>query len=114
MIDKFLDRMPSKDYNCLDFVREVWLEIVGTDLKEQLDKMCFSVSCESISLASLHHFTRYSKPVNPCFVVMQRLRLSPHIGIFYNGRILHMTEQGVEYQPIQVAKRYFTKIGYYR
>jgi hypothetical protein len=115
-IDPYLDRMPRNDYNCLDFVREVWLGLFNDDVKRRLDALCAGVHSSDgvIKLSGVKGFEKLDAPISPCFVVMQRSRLQPHIGIFYNNRILHLRDNGVEYQPLQVARRYFTKIGYYR
>jgi hypothetical protein len=66
-----------------------------------------------VILSAVRRFQKLEHPESPCFVVMQRSKTQPHIGIFYRGRVLHMKETGVEYQPIPVVRRYFTKIGFY-
>jgi hypothetical protein len=116
-IDAYLDRRPRPGYNCLDFTREVWTGLFGDeDVRQRLDELCAGVHAEDgrVILGPVRGFRRLARPESPCFVVMQRSRVQPHVGIFYNGRILHMKETGVEYQPLQVAQRYFTKIGFYR
>jgi len=108
--------MPKPDYNCLDFAREAWLLVAGDgDVKAKLDALSAGVHAEDgrVILSAVRGFRKLDKPVSPCFVVMQRSKMQPHIGVFYNGRVLHLKENGVEYQPVQVARRYFTKIGYY-
>jgi hypothetical protein len=115
-IDIYLNRVPKQNYNCLDFVNEVWLGLFGGNVKERLDCLSSSIHATQgkILFAPVKGFTKLSKPESPCFVVMQRKKLTPHIGIYYNGRMLHLRDNGVEYQPLQVAKRYFTKIGFYK
>jgi hypothetical protein len=115
-IDPYLDRMPKKGYNCLDFIREVWLDLFGDDVRVRLDALCVGVHANDgrIVLSAVKGFEKLTTPISPCFVIMQRSKIQPHVGIFYNRRILHLKANGVEYQPLQVAKRYFTKIGYYR
>lgn len=113
-IDKFLDRVPRPGYNCLSFAREVWLDIVNEDIKDQLDNLVNSITAGKLSLASAKGFRWLQKPESPCFVVMQRFRCTPHIGIYLDGRILHLRAYGAEYQPIKIAKAYFQTIRYYR
>jgi hypothetical protein len=115
-IDEFLDRMPSKNYNCLDFVKEVWIGLFGIDVKDKLDLLCAGVYSDKgiLKFSAIKGFKKLNKPKSPCFVLMQRTKLSPHVGIYYNGRMLHLLGTGVEYQPLNVAKRYFTKIGFYK
>jgi hypothetical protein len=115
-IDPFLNRMPKADYNCLDFSREVWLAMFGEDIKERLDKLCAGIRGRDgrVVLSGVKGFTKLERPESPCFIVMQRNKTQPHIGLFYNGRILHLADEGVEFQPLTVARRYFTRIGYYK
>jgi hypothetical protein len=115
-IDPFLNRVPTKNYNCLDFVREVWLALFGTDVKERLDNLCAGVHAADgrIRLSGVRGFEQLKTPVSPCFVVMQRNKVTPHIGIYLNGRLLHLRDNGVEYRPLNVARRYFKQIGFYR
>jgi hypothetical protein len=114
--DPFLDRVPTPEYNCMDFVREVGEKLFDGDTRTRLDQLCEGVHADNghIVLGPVKGFVKLDKPESPCFVVMRRTKLSPHIGIFYNGRILHMKDDGVEFQPLRVARRYFTKIGFYK
>jgi hypothetical protein len=114
-IDPFLSRTRKPGYNCLDFVREVWLGLFGDDVRARLDALCASVHgpANQIALSGVRGFKKLTRPESPCFVVMQRSKVEPHIGIYLNGRILHLADRAVEFQPVQVACRYFTRIGYY-
>lgn len=115
-IDPLLSRTPAPGYNCLDFVLEAWNHITGDpDVAEKLNALSAGIHAEDgrVILSAVRGFAKLSQPASPCFVVMQRTKTQPHIGIFYKGRILHMKETGVEYQPVQVARRYFSRIGFY-
>jgi hypothetical protein len=114
-IDRFLDRMPHKGYNCLDFAAEVWFALSGgVDIRERLTGLVGQFAKQGPNVSWFRQFERLSKPVSPCFVVMQRFRFTPHVGIFLDGRILHMTDRGVQFQPLVVARAYFSIIRYYR
>lgn len=112
-IDQFLDRVPSKQYNCLDFVREVWLYLKKEDVTEKLTGLIGDFSQRKVTLTGVKGFKRLKAPINPCFVVMQRFKYIPHCGIYLDGRILHLKDIGVEFQPLIVAKSYFQTIRYY-
>lgn len=113
-IDTFLDRMPSERYNCFDFVREVWLHLAGEDVSEKLAKLVGAFTNRKVTLSGLKAFRLLKNPESPCFVVMQRFKLVPHVGIFIDGRILHLRDSGVEFQPERIARSYFTSVKYYR
>jgi hypothetical protein len=115
-IDPLLARTPTNAYNCLDFVREAWSHLVGDPgVMARLQALSEGVHAEDgrVVLSAVRGFQRLERPASPCFVVMQRSKTQPHIGIFYKGRVLHMKDNGVEYQPLPVVRRYFTKIGFY-
>jgi hypothetical protein len=115
-IDPLLNRTPKPSYNCLDFVTEAWSHLTGdAGVMERLEALNTGIHAKDgrVVLSAVRGFAKLPQPSNPCFVVMQRFKTQPHIGIFYNGRVLHMKENGVEYQPLPVVRRYFTKIGFY-
>jgi hypothetical protein len=114
--DPLLGRMPRPGYNCLDFAMEAWAHLYGNcDVVSRLNALSEGVHSDDgrVILSAVRGFRKLSQPTSPCFVVMQRSRMQPHIGIFYSGRVLHMKENGVEFEPLPVAKRYFTRIGFY-
>jgi len=112
-IDKFFNRVSTRKYNCLDFVREVWADMTGVDIAEALPGLQGDFSHRKGSLSGRKTFRRLESPVSPCIAVFQRRGDTPHLGIFYLGRILHLHERGVEFQPVCVAKAYYTKVRYY-
>lgn len=105
--------MPSKTYNCLDFVREVWLAMKEEDVTDKLTGLIGDFANRKANLSGVKAFKRLQEPINPCFVVMQRFKYVPHVGIYLNGRILHLKDTGVEFQPLIVAKSYYQTVRYY-
>lgn len=112
-IDNFLDRMPGPAYNCLDFVREVWKYLTGEDVTDKLTGLIGDFDKRKANLSGVKAFKRLQQPVDPCFVVMQRFKYVPHCGIYLDGRILHLKDNGVEFQPLIVAQSYFQIVRYY-
>lgn len=112
-IDKFLDRVPKANYNCLDFVREVWLDWYGEDVTDRLKKLVGAFVGRRVTISGVKAFKRLQHPVSPCFFVMQRQRCTPHVGIYYEGRMLHLGAKGAEYQLPSIVKSYFKTVRYY-
>lgn len=116
-VDPLLSRTPRTDYNCLDFATEAWAHLTGdAGVLDRLAALNAGIHAEDgrVVLSAVRGFRKLEQPMSPCFVVMQRSKTQPHIGVYHNGRVLHLKENGVEYQPLAVARRYFTKIGFYR
>lgn len=114
-IDKFFFRKYDKNkYNCAHFVCEVWLEETGEDLSEKLTGALLPKKERNIPISARHNFTKLDSPESPCLVIFQSKGVSPHIGIYLRGKVLHIKESGVEYQPIEVVGVNFKKIGFYK
>ena len=113
-IDCFLDRSydPQK-YNCLHFSREVWLALTDADIGAALAGLLGRVSERGISKHTVNAFARLASPVSPCIVLMQRPRTSPHMGVYLRGKVLHITQRGVEFLPVDLAMRGFKTVRYY-
>lgn len=112
-VDPFFDRMPTETYNCLDFVREVWQAMTGEDITNRFPGLVGDFHSRKVTQEGVRSSTRLQSPVSPCFVVMQRRGMVPHVGIYLDRRILHLHTRGVEFQPLVVVREYFTSIRYY-
>lgn len=114
-IDAFFNRKYDRNnYNCAHFVCEVWESITGEDLTHKLAGFLRSPDDRRAVLSDLRVFKRLDRPESPCLALMQRRGSAPHVGLFVRGRVLHIHEMGVEFQPIDVASRGFEKIGFYK
>jgi len=113
-VDRYLDRRyHRRDYHCLTFSSEVWLAETGQDIVQQLAGLMGQASTRKISRDHVNAFARHDTPQDPCLVLFQRPRTAPHVGVYLRGRVLHITDQGVEYQPIDVASRSFETVRFY-
>lgn len=114
-IDYLLDRQQGPEYNCLDFVREAWLHLTDGrhDITKKLTRLTGAFSGRKTTVSGVKSFRKLSGPKSPCLVVMQRFKFIPHIGLYLDGRILHLTDRGVQFQPLIVARQYFLEIKYY-
>src|ERR1700760_804434 len=104
-INPFLDRVPSSNYNCLDYTKEVWSYLFGEQAAEGLERLCEAAHEGGIHPSGFRTFERLQQPISPCFAVFQRRRQSPHVGIFLDGRILHLREGGAEFVLAQLIQR---------
>jgi hypothetical protein len=112
--DQFLDRLPSSNYNCFDFTREVWLALTGTDLTSKLLRLTGRFKERKGTVSGRREFERLKEPCTPCVVFMQRRFFEPHVGIWINGRVLHLKDNGVQFQPLPIACGYYKRFSYYK
>lgn len=105
MIDDLLDRVWRKGYTCNEFACEAWKKITGKDLSKKLYS----------HLVNEDKFSKLDGPQNPCLVFMSNNdKTDTHIGIFYNGKILHLTMRGVQLAPLELIKLYFKDVRFYQ
>lgn len=113
-IDAFYHRKyDAKTYNCAHFVCEVWRSITGNDIAHKLAGFMLPPSERFVRVSLRHEFKRLTAPLSPCIVLMQQRRQAPHVGLYLRGRVFHITDKGVQFQPIEVATVGFKTIGFY-
>lgn len=110
-IDQFFGvKYDKKSYNCYHFSCDVWRHLTGEDLSQIIDDQMQTTGI--LYRRYVRQFRELVKPVSPCLVIMQNPHEITHMGIFYNGRVLHLTESGTEYQPPIVACRHHLEVRY--
>ncbi|OTL19090.1 hypothetical protein B4R72_01960 [Acinetobacter pittii] len=114
-IDSLLNRQyDPQHYHCVHFLLEA---------AEYLFKQDYSSSFIGLT-DSLHETLKTSRntviqnrridhPIDGSIVLMTNQNQSSHVGLFYCGRVLHLTELGVHYLNIQVLKKFYKRIRYY-
>lgn len=114
MIDALFDRTYHKQrYNCVHLVCDAWHLVTGADLSQRMAGVLRAVSDGSgLQRDDMRPFERMTEPESPCIVLMHGR--SPHVGLFYRQRVLHITEQGVQYMPLAVAAIGFDRVRFYR
>ena len=100
-IDSFLSKEFSKEYNCWHFAKDVWLQLKGQTLEVS------TVQQAQVSYVEL------PAPRSPCLVLMEAIGHVPHIGVFLNGKVLHLKQNGAWYQPLSVASIGFHSTTFY-
>lgn len=97
MIDDLLDREFRHGYTCNEFACEAWKLVTREDLSQRLD----------LFLNGGEGFERLDKPISPCLVFLHNsARSETHIGLFYEGRVLHLAARGAQYVPLEFIVGY--------
>lgn len=103
MLQLYTKYYATHKYTCVDFVCDAWKYLFNVDIS--------NVVRLPVSYSSRYHFTRLVLPTSPCIAYM--LGEDNHIGLYYEGKILHLTKNGVEYMRPNVASRGFRTVRYY-
>lgn len=118
-VDKYLGkRFHLQHYNCWHFVRDVWFEITGHML---YDYTPAHTTRSEMWLAATDAQCRFKEVKDwhthgfndPLIVLMQRAKDTPHIGVLFEGKLLHLRPEGVIYQPLDVASVGFSRVLFY-
>ncbi|GEA08486.1 hypothetical protein KUL42_32470 [Alteromonas sp. KUL42] len=115
MLDKFLGRNYSPaNYNCVHFTVEVWQALTGNNIEQALTLFMRPSNDRKASMSLRRSFKKLEAPQSPCLALMQRQKTSPHLGVYYKNKIIHITELGVENVEPSLAARGFEKVTYYQ
>lgn len=113
-VDPWLSKTFSLNtYNCFDFAREVWRELTGVDLGDQVPEPPNIKAYQIQAVKVSNTLKKLTAPANPCIVLFQRSGVEPHIGIFYNGKVLHLNQQGAYYVPLLNVARDYQTVSFY-
>ena len=113
-IDELFDRTYHRQkYNCANFVCEAWKEIKGTDISELIEPLSCGHPYKPSSKDNRLFLECLRKPENPCLALFQANKKQTHIAIFINRKILHITENGVEWNYLENVLLLFNKVRFY-
>lgn len=112
--DKYLLKIfDIENYNCWDFIRDIWLELTRVDIGKRtpvnISKRSIKENFETGEL----EFKKISSPVSPCIVLFKNDKLTPHVGVFLNNKVLHLKNNGPRYEDLTIASIGFNNIGFY-
>ena len=113
-IDRYFFRKYSRtNYNCAHLVCEVWKDWTGVDISGPMCGFLTGRGETKAILSNLRNFVKLDVPESPCVALFRSPKLSPHVGIFIRGKVLHITPRGVQYQPPCVVSFLFKRTDYY-
>lgn len=112
-VNKYLSRCFKRGrYNCFDFAREVWAELTGRDLGHQTPATEVEYGEKAIAVAG--ELQTLDRPVSPCLVLLMSPRREPHVGVYYEGKVLHLNERGAYYMPLDLITVGYPSVNYYK
>ena len=111
-LDAFLDRRKTPTYKCFDHAAEVWEHLTGEKLRTRVSSY---VESGHLSLSDARGFTQINVPTSPCLVLMENTGDDePHLGVFFERKVMHLATHGAEFQPLHVATFGFKKVRFYK
>lgn len=114
-IDALLDRQyDSKKYHCVHFLIEAAQYLFEKDYSASFMGLTGDLK-QSIQTSrdTTIKNKRIERPKDGCIVLMTNLLNSSHVGLFYCGRVLHLSEIGVHFQELRSLERNYSRFRFY-
>lgn len=117
-IDPFLNKVyDAEKYHCVHYLLEAAQYLLDVDYTNNFIGLT----------SSLHETLRTSrhtviknrlrdkdeKPKQGDIVLMTNINNSSHVGLFYCGNVLHLTEMGVHFSYVVSLNKFYKRIRYY-
>ena len=114
-IDPLLNRVYDEDhYHCVHLVIEAGQYLFGYDFTHCFLGMTGSLSAGvQTSRHTVSNSKRTQQPKDGTVVLMTNLMGSLHVGLYYCGQVLHLSEQGPRYQTLRTLDRLYNRIRFY-
>lgn len=114
-IDALLDRQyDSKKYHCVHFLIEAAQYLFDKDYSASFIGLTGDLkqSIQTSRITTIKN-KRIERPKDGCIVLMTNLLNSSHVGLFYCGRVLHLSEIGVHFQELRSLERNYSRFRFY-
>ena len=115
MIDALLDkRYDSDNYHCVHFVIDAGKHLFNYDFSPNFLGLDKSLTHNGTpSRHTVTHSQRADTPTDGTVVLITKLDNGLHVGLYLDGRVLHLTEQGVRFETVRALGRMYKRIRYY-
>jgi len=114
-IDEFLGKVYDRNnYNCAHFTADVYKHLTGRDIEGNLKGLLFPLKDNHPTIDLRKGWTRLSTPENPCIVLFNGKNIEPHVGVYHNGKVIHLTTSGAQYVDLELAMLTFKTVRYYK
>lgn len=114
-VDALLDRRYNpRSYHCVHFLIEAAQYLFDQDYSTSFLGLTGDLT-QSIQTSrdTTIKNKRLEKPKDGCIVLMTNLLNSSHVGLFYCGRVLHLSESGVYFQELRSLERNYSRFRFY-
>lgn len=114
-VDALLDRQyDPKKYHCVHFLIEAAQYLLDKDYSASFMGLTgdLAKSIQTSRDTTIKN-KRIERPKDGCIVLMTNLLNSSHVGLFYCGRVLHLSEIGVHFQELRSLERNYSRFRFY-
>lgn len=106
--DLFQRQYAPPYYHCAHFAAEVYRELTGQDVSEQV-----GLFHDRADVPGRRHFRRVDVPTQTCIAVMHSRAGQSHVGVWHQGRIIHLSGAGPANMPVASVMVDYPRVRYY-
>lgn len=99
-------RYDKNRYCCEHFLIDCYRHFKGVDLSDKL------LSSGFFNAQKLRNFRQVDKP-KQFTIVLFRDKAKAHVGMWFDNKVLHLDNQGVLLQPLDVVLMNFKRVNFY-
>ena len=114
-IDPLLTRHYNpENYHCVNFLIDAAQYLFEQDYSDSFIGLTSSLH-ESLKTSrhTVIQNRRIAEPTDGTIVLMTNVKQSSHVGLFYCGRVLHLSENGVYFQELRSLERNYSRFRFY-
>lgn len=111
--NKYFDKVyDGKNYNCVHFVCEIWEDCgKGPGMRRALGGVMTGPQERQFHLIDLRSLQIESSPQEGIVAYMRR-KGQVHVGIWTDGKILHLSKDGVKLEPLDIIRLSFPSVRF--
>lgn len=113
-LDALMDKeYDAANYNCAHFVCDVFKTLGIDGFNDVLAGYLCAERFRGMFAHRKGQLRLAGSPVGICLALFQGNHTDSHVGVLLEGKILHLTESGVNYVSVEDAMAGFTKVRFY-
>ena len=110
--DYFDKTYDEREYNCVHFVCDLWeASGKGPGLRVALNGLMRPPVDRVFALSDLRRLNVHANPQEGLVAYMRR-KGQVHVGVWTEGKILHLSRDGVKLEPLETIKMSFTSVRF--
>lgn len=114
MHDLFDKKYDVQNYHCVHFVIDAAKDLFNRDYSKNFIGLTGSLNdAIKTSRQTVIKNKRIKEPIHSCIVLMTSPTGSNHVGLFYDQKILHLTEIGVQFVSMRLLQQSYTRFRFY-
>ncbi|MCG2572390.1 hypothetical protein LVY74_02305 [Acinetobacter sp. ME22] len=102
------------NYHCVHFVIDAAKALLHQDYSSSFMGLTGALNqAITTSRQTVIKNKRLKQPQHGCIVLMTSLTGDNHVGLFYGGKVLHLSEGGVQYVHLRALNIHYLRFRYY-